>query len=312
MLTVKRAVITGATGVLGMALIDKLISEKVDVYVVCNPTSRRNEQIRNHVQVHKVYCDLRDLCKLPTLISCTCDVFYHFAWLGTGDPKNRMNMHMQTLNIQYSLDAVQVAADLGCQVFIGAGSQAEYGYMDGIIQPDSPVKPVSGYGMAKLCAGQMTRALCQVYKIRHIWARVLSVYGMHDGGHTLISTVIHKLLIGEKPALTAGEQVWDYLYAGDAANAFYRMAQAGRDGATYVLGSGKTKMLKEFICLIRDAINPDLPLGIGEIPYYPDQAMHLNADISTLVADTGWVPVTEFADGIQYLIEEEKECLHKQ
>ena len=57
---------------------------------------------------------------------------------------------------------------------------------------------------------------------------------------------------------------------------------------------------------IRDAIDPTLPLGIGEVPYYPDQAMHLEADISNLQADTSWRPETSFEKGIRLVIEDKK------
>ena len=63
----------------------------------------------------------------------------------------------------------------------------------------------------------------------HIWTRILSVYGPHDGPATMISGTIRKLLHGEKPALTAGIQQWDYLYAADAAAAFYALAVSGQD-----------------------------------------------------------------------------------
>jgi nucleoside-diphosphate-sugar epimerase len=160
--------------------------------------------------------------------------------------------------------------------------------------------------MAKLCAGQMTRNMCQDFGLEHIWVRVLSTYGSGDNRNTLVSVVIQKLMNKECPALTAGEQVWDYLYAGDAAEAFYRIAISGHNGAVYVLGSGKTKFLREFMEIIRDEIDPDLPLGIGKIPYYKDQAMHLEADISALTRDTGWRPAVDFKEGIQAILAEYK------
>lgn len=299
-------VLTGATGILGTALIEKLLRENVEMYVICHPGSSRNKDIRQNEKIHLIDCDLSEISKIPALIGKNCDAFFHFACLGTGNPLNRMDMRLQVRNIQYALDAVDAAKNLGCKVFVGAGSQAEYGRIYGIIHPDSPTNPISGYGMAKLCTGEMTRAECKKYGIRHIWPRIVSVYGRHERGHSLISTVIDKLLAGEKPSLTKGEQIWDYLYAGDAADAFYRMAVAGKDGAIYVLGSGKTRTLREFMEAIRDAIDPTLPLGIGEVPYYPDQAMHLEADISNLHADTGWKPETPFEKGIRLVIEDKK------
>ncbi|MCO7108504.1 NAD-dependent epimerase/dehydratase family protein [Gemmiger formicilis] len=120
--------------------------------------------------------------------------------------------------------------------------------------------------MAKLCAGQMSRVECQTLGMAHIWTRILSVYGPHDGPATMISGTIRKLLHGEKPALTAGIQQWDYLYAADAAAAFYALAVSGQDGRVYPLGSGTARPLKDYIEALRDAIDPALPLGLGRSP----------------------------------------------
>lgn len=299
---ISKAVLTGPTGVLGTALIKKFLAAETETYVICHPGSRRTQSIPDHPLLHKIDCDMSDYASLPEKIGTTVDAFFHFAWLGTSDHNNRMNMPLQAKNIEYTLDAVQAAKELGCKVFIGAGSQAEYGRVDGVIHPDTPEHPIGGYGMAKLCAGQMTRVMCRSCGIRHVWPRVLSTYGIGDNPSTLVSVVVRKLLAGEKPSLTAGEQIWDYLFSADAAEAFYDMALRGRDGAVYVLGSGRTKPLREFMEIIRDAIDPSLPLGIGDIPYYPDQAMHLEADVSSLTADTGWRPQTSFEAGIRQVI----------
>ena len=129
---------------------------------------------------------------------------------------------------------------------------------------------------------------------------------------TMISGTIRKLLAGEKPALTAGTQRWDYLYSGDAADAFYLAACHGRNGAVYPLGSGQAMPLKDYIFQMRDAIDPALPLGLGEGPYGPLQVMHLQADISALQADTGFEPRTSFSEGIRETIDWVKKEQEKQ
>ena len=51
--------------------------------------------------------------------------------------------------------------------------------------------------------------------------------------------------------------------------------------------------------MIRDAVNPELEIGLGELDYYPKQVMHLEADISNLTADTGFLPAYSFEEGIR-------------
>jgi hypothetical protein len=41
-----------------------------------------------------------------------------------------------------------------------------------------------------------------------------------------------------------------------------------------------------------------LPLGFGEVPYRPDQVMHLEGDISRLTSATGWTPRTTLCEGL--------------
>lgn len=89
-------------------------------------------------------------------------------------------MYLQNYNVIYALDAVELAHCCGCRTFVGAGSQAEYGRFEGKLRPDTPAFPENGYGMAKLCAGEMTRIQAHKYGIKHIWARILSVYGPYD------------------------------------------------------------------------------------------------------------------------------------
>lgn len=298
----KNVVVTGPTGVIGTAVIRKLIDENCKVYAVIRKESRRIGNIPLHENVKIIYCDIAELQLLSEKIGESCDIFYHFAWAGTDKPSNRMNMYLQIDNVRYALDAVDAAKGLGCNVFIGCGSQAEYGNGGGVISVERPEKPVSGYGMAKLCAGQMTRVQCQQYGIRHIWPRIVSTYGPNDAKQTLISTVISKLLAGEKPSLTKCEQVWNYLYSADAADALWAMAEKGRDGAVYVLGNGNTITLKECVEIIRRELNSDINIGYGDIPYYADQVMHLEADISVLKEDTDWQPKTSFEVGIKKTI----------
>ncbi len=297
----RRAVITGPTGCVGNALIRLLLQQGIETSAIIRPGSPRAAELPCSPLLRVVECDVSQLSTLPARLTSGADAFFHFAWAHTIGP-GRNNMPAQISNIQYTIDACRAAAELGCQVFVGAGSQAEYGRSHSALTPDTPCFPENGYGIAKLCAGQMSRLECAHLGVDHIWPRILSIYGPHDGESTLISSVIDRLLAGQCPALTAGTQMWDYLYAEDAAKALLLMAQRGQNGAVYPLGSGTARPLREYVCLLRDAINPELPVGFGEIPYGPLQVMHLQADLTALSRDTGFCPETDFKTGISRTI----------
>lgn len=299
---IQRAVVTGPTGAIGHALCETLLAAGCTVYAVTRPGSRRTRTLPVHPHLQIVACDASEYGSLPGKLAAEADAFFQLAWAHTiGDGRN--DLPAQIDNIAATVAAVRAAAKLGCRVFVGAGSQAEYGRVEGLLRPDTPVHPENGYGMAKLCAGQMSRLECERLGLDHIWPRVLSVYGPYDGPHTMVSSAIRTLLAGQRPDLTEGRQLWDYLYAGDAAEAFWQMARHGRSGAVYPLGSGRAQPLRWYMEQLRDAIDPALPLGLGQIPYGPKQVMHLQADLTALQQDTGFEPRTAFADGIRTTIE---------
>ena len=300
---IKHVIITGATGMIGLALIDEFLSLGVQVTAVCRPDSPRKSAIVKHPLVEAVTCDLSELQLLPDRINKRCDAFYHLGWNGTAGTSARNDTQAQTENIKFSLDAARAAAELGCGVFVGAGSQAEFGRAEGVLKTDTPCAPETAYGVAKLCAGEMTRLECEKRGLRQVWARILSVYGPGDSEETLITRLIRAFLKQETPDCTKGEQIWDYLYSADAARALIALTMNGRHGIKYPLGSGDAHPLKDYICAVRDAINPMLPIGFGEIPYSERQVMHISADISSLTADTGFSPSVSFEEGIKRTIE---------
>ena len=297
-LNIRRAVVTGCTGAVGTALVKELTKRGAEVLALCRKSSERTSRLAGLENVKVEDCPLERLKELTNGGGEPFDAFFHLAWSGTTG-EARDDVRMQSDNIRYSLDAADAAERFGCKVFVGAGSQAEYGPSGVPLRPDTPTFPKSGYGMAKLCAGQLTRLACRRIGIRHIWTRILSVYGPCDGKGSMVMSAIQKFLSGETPKFTSGEQMWDYLYSEDAARALVSLAESGKDGGVYPIGSGKPRPLREFILAIRDAANGAAKADFGALPYSSEQVMFLSADISSLEKDIDWRPQISFEEGVQ-------------
>lgn len=300
----QRVILSGATGAIGTALIKECICHNIEVLVLNRKDSARTKNIPSHPLVTIKDCALNELAQIENDTGKSYDVFYHFAWAGAAGP-GRNDMYLQTANIQYALDAVKMAQKFGCHTFIGAGSQAEYGRVEGMLTAQTPTFPEMGYGYAKLCAGQMTRDYAHQLGLRHIWTRILSVYGPNDGAQSMVMSTIQKMQKGIVPEFTKGEQKWDYLYSGDAGTAFRLLGEKGIDGKVYVLGSGTARPLAEYIYEIRDVVAQNSELKLGAVPYSPKQVMFLCADITELQKDTGWSPKMIFKEGIQTILKQE-------
>ena len=172
----KKAIVTGATGAVGMALVNKLISQGL------KPLSlfARAAGLIKFLQTLLLKLHIARLMKWRIFkMKMMKNMMLSFILRGQGPyGKDRDNMFLQSNNIKNELEAVKLAKRFGCDVFVGAGSQAENGRLENgqKVAPDSPTNPNNGYGIAKLAAGKMSRILCSQLGIRHIWCRILSAY----------------------------------------------------------------------------------------------------------------------------------------
>ncbi|MDD3213592.1 MAG: NAD-dependent epimerase/dehydratase family protein, partial [Eubacteriales bacterium] len=140
----KRVIITGASGMLGATLAAKLAEAGIAVLALIRPGSPKRRNLPAHPLIRVLEWELNGLAALTPESAATkyveqteradqndffeapFDCCYHFAWNGTyGDA--REDIPWQEANVRHTLDAVAMAARMGCRKFIGAGSQAEYG-----------------------------------------------------------------------------------------------------------------------------------------------------------------------------------------
>ena len=293
------AAVTGPTGSIGTELIASLLEAGYGAIAVVRPDSKRTINLPRDGRVRVVECDISDYESM--MGKERCDLFFHLAWMKTSGG-GRDDVYSQTDNIRYSLDAVRLAHSWGAKAFVGTGSQAEYGPVTVKLNGDTPVNPESGYGIAKYASGKMCGMLCSQLGMRFCWARILSVYGPNDADTTFIRYLIRSFRNGEVPKLTPCEQIWDYIYSRDAADALLAIGERGKDGKTYCIGSGTPRPMKEYVEEIRSVVDPDGSVEYGAIDYYPHQPMYLCADISDLTEDTGFSPKVPFAEGIRKIV----------
>jgi UDP-glucose 4-epimerase len=230
------------------------------------------------------------------------EVVFHLAWQGvTGESRDAPEQ--VTVNVAATLALCQTVAEAGCRVFVGLGSQAEYGPHDAMLTEETPERPRSAYGVAKLCAGMMTAKLSELAGVRHVWLRLLATYGPKDDDRHLIPTVIRSLLSGERSLLTLGEQTWDYLYVEDAAEAIYRVAASPEARGVFNLGSGRAATVRAIVERVRDLIDPTIELSFGAAPYAPGQLMRLETSTQRLRRATGWEPRVSLDEGLRRTVE---------
>ena len=259
-------------------------------------------------QVTVVHGALDDLAEArPALNDWQPETVFHLAWAGVTGAYHNGSAQI-TRNVSGSLALFEAAQEAGMTAWVGIGSQAEYGSADGVLHEEMTPHPVTAYGVAKQALCAMTEKLCAMTGTRFLWVRLFAAYGPMDDPRHLLPAVIEQLLDGKRPALTPGEQRCDYLYVEDAVEAVCRLALETQAQGVFNLGSGEAHSLRALVEMLRDLVDPSLLLGFGDLPYRPNQVMHLEGDIAKLAAATGWQPQTTLEDGLRRTVAWHRRC----
>ena len=286
----KKAVVTGAAGFAGCNLTEHLIEHGYEVYAVIRGNSAHNDRLKESEKLHFVTLDMTEISELPDRIGEKCDIFFHLIWTGSRD-----DFAAQYANVEVSLAALRAAAALGCKRFIGTGSQAEYGVTDELITEKMLPMPFSSYGSAKVAACYLTKNLAQQLQIDWIWGRIFSLIGKYEPAGRMLPDLAAKLRSGEQISLSSCRQNWDYLDAGDAAEALIALAEYGRTGEIYNIASGDYHPLRVFTEKLRQLYNVETEIDYGEDPI---PFVSLQPSTEKIHADTGWKPNTEFVNSV--------------
>ncbi len=291
-----RVFLTGATGFLGAHLLPQLTAQGDTVAVLLLP--RHNRRVEGARVIEGDLFAPSDWT--AQLVEFAPDTVIHLAWAGVlGGGRNDPD---QILNVHATAELVKLAHRAGARMWIGLGSQAEYGPCNRRVDEQQPTNPTTLYGASKLAACVLARGLAARLGLRCAWLRLFSAYGPRDDPSWLIPSLILQLGAGRRPLLTRCEQMWDYIYVNDAAEAILAAARSPGVDGVFNLGSGRAYSLREIVERVRDLVDPALPLGIGELPYRPDQVMHLEANIERLQQATGWRPHTGLDEGLKQTI----------
>lgn len=294
----KRVFVTGASGFLGAALVQRLVQNGVQTAVLLRPHSRPWRLSNCIHRVNVIEGALQECAGYSDAIARFApDTVFHLAWQGVHG-NHRDNPEQIRVNIAGTTDVFLASVQAGVRAFIASGSQAEYGPSAIRIDESHQTKPTTLYGAAKLATLGLLEHLAALYAVRLAWLRVFSLYGPRDDEGTMITSVTRCLLAGERPAVTEGKQLWDYLHVDDAVDAFLAVAQAQVAGV-FNVGHGLATPLQDTLCIIRDLVAPGLEIGFGDISVGSGAVTRLEPDVTRIQRMTGWAPRVSLEDGLR-------------
>jgi len=297
----KTAIVTGATGLIGTALLRELVANNYHVFaLVRSPGTGVPLDLAN---VTEIVCDLAELSTLPLTHPELAQLdpsplFFHLGWAGVWGPE-RTAVTLQLDNIKWTVDAIDVAAQLNCARFVGIGSIWEFGVAETLAQSGERPGPNDIYGAVKLTSRMLGKMAAHNAGIAALWALPVGVYGPGDTSPGVVNYAIQSCINDTPAQFSAGTQNFDVLYLTDVARAIRLVGERGKPFHEYVLGSGQAGPLRDFLTGIRAALNPGLPIEFGVEPFKGVNIPLEAYDISSLTSDTGFVPEVSFPDGVK-------------
>lgn len=302
-----RYVITGSTGFIGEELIRCLLSYGHTVYCVCRPNSAKVQKLPSHENLEIIYATLSDYYCLDQKIP-HADIFVNLAWDGI-TREGRDVTDIQRENIKYALQSMDAAQKMGCKVFVEAGSQAEYGIVNGPITEETPCSPISDYGKAKLALKDAASNHAEEIGLKYLHLRIFSVYGENDHPWAMIPACTAKMLNNEDVELSLCQQQWNFLYVKDCAKQIVLLSawacnnmKGGHE--VFNLASEDTRILKSYIEEMYKLTGSTSKLLYGKI--VPQYLVSLNPDITKLKETIGFVSDYSFLTGYQNVIKKYK------
>lgn len=290
-----KVIVTGATGFIGTALCKEMINAGHQVTAIVRPNSEKKDKIPQMVKIIELSLDHLNQ------LDGSYDIFYHLAWNGSsGEARNDFNI--QQTNITYTIEGIRAAKKCGCQRFIGAGSQAEYGMVKGTCTEETTPHPFMMYGAAKLSAYYLGKLVSDQEKISFVWPRIYSVYGPGQNQDALLSYIIKNLKNGRVPMLSSCENMWDYIYITDCTAALKLLGEHENAGGVYNVSSGNSRPLKQFVEKVRELVAPEIDLGFGAKKVDLNRTFWLQPIVKKL-ENLGYKNKVNFEEGIHVLME---------
>lgn len=289
-----KAIITGASGMVGMFVAKHLSS--LGVELLCLGRKNFNTQ-----DCHKYFgerssyisLEMRDIAKLPENLnkigwsSCEGAIFYNFAWSG----KNSLldgEFSDQLENAVWSAEAVKVAKKIGCRKFINSGSMEE-SFIDDFSKKKNKQEYKStqvNYGLAKLAARDICRMVAYIEGIDYIHTRLSVPLDPDLSKGNYIASTMRKILKGKEYEKPRSASLYDLVLLEDVARAYQLIGEKGINKADYYIGIGKPATLQQHFDHLAQIID-------GNNVVEDDSIVNNNNaqffDVQRLMQETGFV-----------------------
>jgi UDP-glucose 4-epimerase len=285
----RRAIITGASGFIGLHLCRALIRCGCEVHAL----SRSEPKITDpSLHWHKV-----DLTNLETTRAAFADIRAEFVWhlCSYAQGERDLTLVMPTFRgeVETTLNVLVSVTETGCRRLIMAGSLEE---------PDPNKAASSPYAAAKAASRVYAKMFHELYGVPLVMTRIFMTYGPGQSAKKVIPHAIGRILQGSTLKIASPGRQVDWLYIEDLVQGLLAVALAPNlEGLSVDLGSGELVEISDVVLRIQRAINPHAAVEFGALPKRAIEQVRY-ADSARTYRLTGWRPAISLDEGIKRTI----------
>jgi len=300
----KKLLVTGGAGFIGSEFVRQGVQRRYAITVIDKLSYagdlKRIREVEGKITFHAA--DITDRKSVQDIMkSEKPDTVVHWAAESHVDRSIANASPFLETNITGTQVLLDAAKDYGVKQFINISTDEVYGDLgkDGRFYESTPLNPSSPYSVSKASADMLGRAYQRTYGLPVITIRPSNNYGPWQYPEKLIPVIIMKAMNNEKvPVYAKGENVREWLFVSDCADAVFQIMEKGEAGEIYNIGSGEEKRNIEVVKTVLALLKKPEDL----IEFTKDRPGHdfrysLNSD--KIKGQLGWRCRVSFADGIE-------------
>lgn len=257
----KLVLLTGATGFVGSQILKALLENGCRVRIIAREEIPSFHD-RDGIESIKITEDLFS-ANDEWLFESLQDVHtvIHAAWYV--EPGNYLQSQLNVVCLEGTLNLAKMAIQAGVSKFVGIGTCFEYDVESGVLEVDTPLRPIALYGATKAAVFEVLSHWLPPNGIEFAWCRLFYLYGEGEDSRRLIAYIHKKLSKGELAELTSGNQVRDFMDVQEAGKKIVEAALGNFSGPLNIC-SGKAITVKELAEQIADIYGRHDLLGFGK------------------------------------------------
>ena len=295
----QKVIVTGGAGFIGSNLVDELIKQEIEVIVLDNLSTGKQENINPRAVFYQ--CDVSRM-PMNTFDYLFKDVDTVFHLAATPQVQYSIENPTDNNNLYSLINMLEVSRILGVKRFVFSSSSAVYGnpkYTP--INEDHPINPLSPYALHKLIGEQYCKLYSDIYNLDTVCLRYFNVYGNRmpkEGAYKSVISVFKEQYNKESlNIVNDGEQKRDFIHVNDViqANILATTSTKNHKGDIFNVGTGQAYTVNE----IADMFGGNKKYGEKRIE--PKNSIADNAKIRL---DLDWEPKNELKTWINTFTEE--------